>query len=172
MNFNKDKENPIPAIDSQTEPDEMISKRYLARGSVNLINRLDTKLYWERKFGKETLKALKENSGVKLSEEYEEKLEKLDDVRPGEDLSLIMVPELKDVRKYVLVHKLSPYFKDEGAIWRFLEKVDGMTDKEIATMVKKFKDANLCTDTSKALWKVLHEEGLFKTDYPNWNRLI
>ena len=44
-----------------------------------------------------------------------------------------------------------------------------MNDKEIITLVKKYRDVGLCTDTSKNLWKVLHDAKLYKPIYTNWN---
>ena len=147
-------------------------KGFVAGESMRMINLKEDKVYWERKYIKEAIVGLKNRLGIKLTDEYEEKLEKLDDFRPGEDVSLPYATGINKDENYELVLKLSPYFSDDAAIRRFLEKVAGKKDKEIAILVKKFKKANLCTDTSRALWNVLHEAGLFETDYPNWNRLI
>ncbi|MBR7029864.1 MAG: hypothetical protein IKI06_01325 [Prevotella sp.] len=147
-------------------------KGLVAGESMRWITLKEDKVYWERKYVKDTILGLKNRLGIKLTDEYEEKLEKLDDFRPGEDVSLPYATGINKDENYELVLKLSPYFSDDAAIRRFLEKVAGKKDKEIAILVKKFKKANLCTDTSRALWNVLHEAGLFETDYPNWNRLI
>ena len=45
-----------------------------------------------------------------------------------------------------------------------------MDDTEIVRLVRKYSDSRLCKDTSKALWKLLSEAGLYKTGYPNWNK--
>lgn len=164
--------NRIEEIGIPPEQQDPEWKDIVAGGSVRMINLKKDKLYWERKYTKDTLVGLKNELGIRLPNNYEEELERLDDYRPGEDASLPKASGINKDENHELVQKLSPYFTDEDAIRRFLEKVDGMSDKEIATMVKKFKKANLCTDTSKALWRVLHEADLFKTDYPNWNRLI
>ena len=43
-----------------------------------------------------------------------------------------------------------------------------MNDKEIITLVKKYRDLGWCT-ASKGLWKVLHDANLYKPLYTNWN---
>lgn len=68
-----------------------------------------------------------------------------------------------------LLLKLTPYFKDEATATRFLNSVRLMNDKEIITLVKKYRDGGLCTDSSKGLWKVLHDANLYKPLYKNWN---
>ena len=47
-----------------------------------------------------------------------------------------------------------------------------MNDTEIITLVKKYWQADLCTNRSKALWRVLHNAGLYKAGYTNWNGLM
>lgn len=68
-----------------------------------------------------------------------------------------------------LLMKLYLYFKDEDTAKRFLNSAQQMNDKEIITLVKKYRDGGLCTDTSKKLWKVLHDAKLYKSLYTNWN---
>ena len=68
-----------------------------------------------------------------------------------------------------LVDKLSLYFKDDDIARRFLKSVRDMkADTEIITLVKKHRDAKTCTDTSKKLWKILHDENIYKAKYRNW----
>lgn len=69
-----------------------------------------------------------------------------------------------------LLTKLSLYFKDEDSAKRFLCSAGDMDDTELMALVKKYYATGLCTNTSKALWKLLSEAGLFKTGYTNWNR--
>lgn len=147
-------------------------KDIVAGESWHLINLKKNKQYWERKYAKDTILSLKNGLGIKLPDEYEEELEKLDDYRPGEDVSLPYASGINKDTNYKLVQELSPFFTDDDVIRRFLEKVDGKPDKHVVIMVKKFKKAKFCTDTSKSLWNVLHEAGLFQTDYPNWYRLM
>ena len=71
-----------------------------------------------------------------------------------------------------LLLKLSLYFKDEDTAQRFLKSVKDMNDTEIITLVKKYRKAGLCTDTSKALWRVLHDAKLYAAKYSNWNGLL
>lgn len=69
-----------------------------------------------------------------------------------------------------LLTMLSLCFKDEDTARRFLTSIKEMDDTEIVRLVRKYSDSKLCTDTSKALWKLLSEAGLYKTGYPNWNK--
>ena len=69
-----------------------------------------------------------------------------------------------------LLTKLSLCFKDEDTAKRFLDSIKGMDDTEIVRLVRKYSDSGLCTDASKALWKLLSEAGLYKAGYPNWNK--
>ena len=69
-----------------------------------------------------------------------------------------------------LLTKLSLCFKDEDTARRFLTSIKEMDDTEIVRLVRKYSDSRLCKDTSKALWKLLSEAGLYKTGYPNWNK--
>jgi hypothetical protein len=68
-----------------------------------------------------------------------------------------------------LMLKLSLYFKDDDTAKRFLKSVRDMkNDTEIITLVKKHRDAKICTDTSKKLWKILHDANIYKAQYRNW----
>ena len=82
-----------------------------------------------------------------------------------------VVTDVSDEDDTILL-KLSPYFKDEATIKRFLNSVRLLNDKEIIALVKKYRDAGLCTDISKGLWKVLHDANLYKPLYKNWNAQI
>lgn len=75
----------------------------------------------------------------------------------------------EEKKEETILLKLSLYFKDEDTAKRFLNSVQQMNDREIITLVKKYRDGCLCTDTSKNLWKVLHEADLYKSLYTNWN---
>lgn len=68
-----------------------------------------------------------------------------------------------------LLTKLSLYFKDEDTAKRFLTSAREMDDTEIVLLVKKYSDSGLCTNASKALWKLLSDAGIYKTGYTNWN---
>lgn len=68
--------------------------------------------------------------------------------------------------------KLGLYFKDDASAQRFLKSVKDMNDTEIITLVKKYWQSGLCTDRSKALWRVLHDAGLYTAKYSNWNGLM
>ena len=72
----------------------------------------------------------------------------------------------------ILLLKLSLYFKDEDTVRRFLKSVRQMNNTEITTLVNNYHKAALCTDVSKNLWKVLHDAGLYKPGYTNWNAQV
>jgi hypothetical protein len=91
------------------------------------------------------------------------------DVRDEEDEDEEDEKAETSLREETILLKLSPYFRDEATAKRFLKSVQLMNDKEIVTLVKKYRDNGLCTDTSKGLWKVLHDAHLYKTLYTNWN---
>lgn len=69
-----------------------------------------------------------------------------------------------------LLMKLSLCFKDEDTARRFLTSIKELDDTETVRLAKKYSNSGLCTDTSKALWKLLSDAGLYKTGYPNWNK--
>ena len=72
----------------------------------------------------------------------------------------------------ILLLKLSLYFKDEDTVRRFLKSVRQMNNTEITTLVSNYHKAGLCTDVSKNLWKALHDAGLYKPGYTNWNAQV
>jgi hypothetical protein len=72
----------------------------------------------------------------------------------------------------VLLTKLSLCFKDEDAARRFLASIGGMDDMEIVRLVKKYSDSGLCTNSSKNLWKLLYDAGLYEAQYSNWNKRL
>jgi len=71
-----------------------------------------------------------------------------------------------------IINKLFIYFKDEDTAKRFLKQVIGKKDSEICDTIKKYAAPRLCINTSKDLWRVLYEVGIFKTDYPNYNKYM
>ena len=74
----------------------------------------------------------------------------------------------EDDEDKTLLLKLSPYLLDEAKAIKFLNSIRLMNDKEIITLVKKYRDLGWCT-ASKGLWKVLHDANLYKPLYTNWN---
>lgn len=77
--------------------------------------------------------------------------------------------KIKTEAVQTLLLKLSMYFRDEAAAERFYKAIDGMSDKVIITIVKRFSNAKLLSNTSKDLWKLLHDANLYKAGYTNWN---
>lgn len=172
----------VPDANSCTVPNaeqakggKNIPEFIVAGASMSRIDAMEDKQYWERKFTKDDIIALKKMTGVTLTPEYEMKLMKLDDVRPGDVIIIPTAPESDNGEEKakskddVLLLKLSLFFKDENSSVRFVNSISDMDDKEIITLLKKYRDAGLCSDTSKALWRELNKAGLYKTGYTNWN---
>lgn len=155
---------------SDVEQEEVISKFVVRGASMRRINLVRDKTYWERKFTKEDIIALKKEMGIQLSDEYEEKLERLDDFRPGEDLSLPTVVMAEKDEDCELLIRLSVYFINDNAARRFLYAIrTSVNDKQTISILKSYHEKKLCKDTSKDLWRVLHDAGLYKAGYTNWN---
>lgn len=72
----------------------------------------------------------------------------------------------------ILLTKLSMFFKDEKIAKRFLGAARTMKDTQIIALVKHYKKYGNCTDTSKALWYVLNEAGVYTAGYSNWSAQI
>lgn len=151
------------------QEENMIPTIIVAGASMSRIDAVFLKVYWERKFTKENIIAMKNKLGITLSDEYEEKLDHLDDIRPGEDVSLppIVVAE-RDADNGLLL-KLSVYFTDENVARRFLNAIRDANDKETIAILKSYRDKGFCRETSKALWRLLHDGGLYDSGYTNWN---
>lgn len=156
--------------ESDVEQEEVISKFVVRGASMRRINLVEDKTYWERKFTKEDIIALKKGMGIQLSDEYEEKLERLDDFRPGEDLSLPTIVMAEKDEDCELLISLSVHFINDNAARRFLYAIrTSVNDKQTISILKSYKEKKLCKDTSKDLWRVLHDVGLYKAGYTNWN---
>ena len=80
--------------------------------------------------------------------------------------------KVEEEKEDILLLKLSLYFKDEDTVRRFLKSVRQMNNTEITTLVSNYHKAGLCTDVSKNLWKALHDAGLYKPGYTNWNAQV
>ena len=72
----------------------------------------------------------------------------------------------------ILLTKLSMFFKDEKIAKRFLDAARTMEDRQIIALLKHYKKYGNCTDTSKALWYVLNEAGVYTAGYSNWSAQI
>ena len=72
----------------------------------------------------------------------------------------------------ILLTKLSSFFISEDAAKKFLDAARTMSNKEIIALVKQKIKYKACTDSSKGLWKVLHDAGLYTAGYSNWNAQI
>jgi len=72
----------------------------------------------------------------------------------------------------ILLTKLSMFFKDDDIAKRFLDAARTMEDRQIIALLKHYKKYGNCTDTSKALWYVLNEAGVYTAGYSNWSAQI
>lgn len=84
-----------------------------------------------------------------------------------DDQQEVVKKETDETKTFLL--KLSLYFKDEATAERFYHSINGMSDKAIMTIVKRYSNAKLCSNTSKDLWQLLHDAKLYKAGYTNWN---
>ena len=161
--------------EEQTQGGENISAYIVTGASMSRIDAMEDKQYWERKFTKDDIIALKNMMGVTLPKEYEEKLKMLDVVRPGD---LIFVPTDKEsdneeekakVKDEALLLKLSLYIKGKDAPRQFLEAARRLhTNKDIIFLTKKYYDNQLIIGNSKDLYNILLEEKLYTKSYNNW----
>ncbi len=76
------------------------------------------------------------------------------------------------VEDEILLTKLSMFFKDEVVTRKFLNAARTMDNRKIIGLVKHYKKYGQCLDTSKALWEVLHEAGIYTAGYSNWSAQI
>ena len=76
------------------------------------------------------------------------------------------------VEDEILLTKLSMFFKDEVVTRKFLNAARTMNNRKIIDLVKHYKKYGQCLDTSKALWEVLHEAGVYTAGYSNWSAQI
>ena len=139
----------------------------VAGASMRRIELAENKPYWERKYTKNDIKALKKEMNVKLGDEFEERLERLDDLRPGEDTSLpsIVISDKDEV----LVSKLCVYFTNEFMARRFLNAIHNMTDVEVIAILKNYLHDGFCKKAPKGLWRVLYDAGRYRPKYSNWH---
>ena len=64
------------------------------------------------------------------------------------------------------------FFKGDDIAKRFLDAARTMEDRQIIALLKHYKKYGNCTDTSKALWNVLNEAGVYTAGYSNWSAHI
>ena len=140
----------------------------VAGASMRRIELAENRPYWERKYTKNDIMALKKEMNVKLGDEFEERLERLDDLRPGEDASLPSIVSDKNEDE-VLVSKLCVYFTNDIMARRFLNAIHNMTDVEVIAILKNYKNDGFCKNAPKGLWRVLFNAGRYKSKYSNWH---
>lgn len=68
-----------------------------------------------------------------------------------------------------LVLKLTPYFRDEDTVKRFLAAIKNEENTGIITHVANYyNNHRLCTNVSIDLWRVLHKAGKYTAGSKNW----
>ena len=72
----------------------------------------------------------------------------------------------------VLLTRLSVFFPVEAIAKRFVDAARTMDNRNTIALVKHYKEYGQCVDTSKALWELLHEAGLYTAKYSNWSAQI
>ncbi len=153
-----------------------ISVDEVAKVIKERIVEAERKAYWQRKGLKDCIVVLTNKLALPLGDEYEKRLERLDDVRPGET---VPPPPASKQDDSALIAKLILFFKvkegmtteelEEKVRW-FLEKIGGYTDdKDVIICIKKLVDSNqMDVFNSKKLHEILHAEGLYKKGYSVW----
>ena len=155
--------------ESDDNEDDKIPRFTVAGASVRRIELAEKKSYWERIYTKHDIMALKKEMNVKLSDEFEERLERLDDLRPGEDTSLPTIVISDKNEDEVLVSKLCVYFTNEIMARRFLNAIHNMTDVEVIAILKNYLHDGFCKKAPKGLWRVLYDAGRYRPKYSNWH---
>lgn len=140
----------------------------------------ERKAYWQRKGLKDGFVALTKKLNLSLGEEFDKRLERLDDVHPGEAISSPPAPKLEDP---ALITRLSLFFKVkedmtteelEEKVRQFLAKLrDFREDVEITTYINKLKCSNeINIFNSHKLWDILHEAGLYNKTHSTWGEQV
>jgi len=76
------------------------------------------------------------------------------------------------VNDEVFLTKLSIFIPNEVVAKRFVEAASTMNNKATIALVKRYQKNGFCLDTSKALYDLLHEAGLYTAGYSNWSAQI
>lgn len=76
------------------------------------------------------------------------------------------------VNDEIFLTKLSIFIPNEVVAKRFVEAVSTMNDRGTLALVKRYQKRGLCLDTSKALYDLLYEAGLYTAGYSNWSAQI
>lgn len=80
---------------------------------------------------------------------------------------------VKPIADEELRDKISLYFKDEETAGRFLKQLRAIDkDGDKMALVRKYKNAGLCLNPSKALWRALNDAQLYTKGYTNWNQQL
>lgn len=76
------------------------------------------------------------------------------------------------VNDEVFLTKLSIFIPNEVVAKRFVEAVSTMNDRGTLALVKRYQKNGFCVDTTKALYDLLFEAGLYTAGYSNWSAQI
>ena len=72
----------------------------------------------------------------------------------------------------IFMTKLSIFIPNEVVAKRFVEAAYDMNNRATIALVKRYKKNGFCLDTSKALYDLLYEAGLYTAGYSNWSAQI
>ena len=99
------------------------------------------------------------------------------DAKTVHDIVDTYMARLEKRRKEILTPKdneifkrLVPYFNSEECAKRYVEKVRGLKDTEIAIITNKFWNNNMISEDANAtaIWRVLHDNGIYTSGERNW----
>lgn len=73
-----------------------------------------------------------------------------------------------------IVRRLVPYFISEEYAKKYYEQIKGMRDTEITSITNKYWQAKWISEdaTSTAIWRVLHDNGIYSSSDRNWCRQV
>ena len=92
------------------------------------------------------------------------------DEKHGIPAPTVIKPNL--VNDEIFLTKLSIFIPNEVVAKRFVEAVSTMNDRGTLALVKRYQKNGFCVDTTKALYDLLYEAGLYTAGYSNWSAQI
>ena len=72
----------------------------------------------------------------------------------------------------IFLTKLSIFIPNEVVAKKFVKAASDMNDRGTIALVKHYQKNGFCVDTTKALYDLLYEAGLYTAGYSNWSAQI
>ena len=72
----------------------------------------------------------------------------------------------------IFLTKLSIFIPNEVVAKRFVEAASDMNNRRTLALVKHYQECGFCVDTTKALYDLLYEAGLYTAGYSHWSAQI